>query len=161
MLLGVKLLEREWGIRSAIFYIDNHAVILATQLSPHQVITFLTPYTATQTKLWTEITTWQSPSSGFQDTKRSKVMKKQTNKQRKPSQKAVAPSTGYQNTYKTWCYTASQHASKPSTTNSKHRCKKNGKNLHVLTEWRQPTLQPPPIASSNSWHNSPGNWQTS
>ena len=33
ILLGTKLMEREWGIRSAIFYIDNRAAILASQLS--------------------------------------------------------------------------------------------------------------------------------
>jgi ribonuclease HI len=33
MLLGVKLMEREWGIRSATFYIDNRAALLATQLT--------------------------------------------------------------------------------------------------------------------------------
>jgi ribonuclease HI len=33
MLLGIKLMEREWGIRSANFYIDNRAAILATQLT--------------------------------------------------------------------------------------------------------------------------------
>ena len=32
ILLGTKLMEREWGIRSAIFYIDNRAAILASQL---------------------------------------------------------------------------------------------------------------------------------
>jgi hypothetical protein len=33
LLLGTKLMEREWGIRSACFYIDNRAAILATQLT--------------------------------------------------------------------------------------------------------------------------------
>ena len=33
LLLGTKLLEREWGVRSAIFYVDNRAAILATQLT--------------------------------------------------------------------------------------------------------------------------------
>ena len=33
MILGIKLMEREWGIRSAIFYIDNRAAILATRLT--------------------------------------------------------------------------------------------------------------------------------
>ena len=33
ILLGIKLMEREWGIQSAIFYIDNRAAILATQLT--------------------------------------------------------------------------------------------------------------------------------
>ena len=33
LLLGMKLMEREWGIRSAIFYVDNRAAILATQLT--------------------------------------------------------------------------------------------------------------------------------
>ena len=31
-LLGTKLISNEWGIRSAILYIDNQASILATQL---------------------------------------------------------------------------------------------------------------------------------
>ena len=33
LLLGTKLMEREWGIRTAIFYVDNRAAILATQLT--------------------------------------------------------------------------------------------------------------------------------
>ena len=33
ILLGIRLLEREWGIRSATFYIDNCTAILATQLT--------------------------------------------------------------------------------------------------------------------------------
>ena len=33
ILLRIKLMEREWGIRSAIFYTDNQAAILATQLN--------------------------------------------------------------------------------------------------------------------------------
>ena len=33
ILLGIRLLEREWGIRSATFYIDNRTAILATQLT--------------------------------------------------------------------------------------------------------------------------------
>lgn len=33
MLLGAKLLNREWRTCSATFYIDNHAAILATQLT--------------------------------------------------------------------------------------------------------------------------------
>ena len=133
MLLGVKLLEREWGIRSAIFYIDNHAAILATRLtkpSPgHHIFDTLHSHTNKIMDRNHNLTITLKWISGHKE-----VMKKQTNKQRKPSQKAVAPSTSYRNTYKTQCYTASQHASKPSTTNSKHRCKKNGKNLHILTE---------------------------
>ena len=33
LLLGTKLMEQEWGIRSAIFYVDNCVAILATQLT--------------------------------------------------------------------------------------------------------------------------------
>jgi len=32
-ILGIKLLQKEWGIRSAIIYIDSQAVITATQLT--------------------------------------------------------------------------------------------------------------------------------
>ena len=32
-ILGTKLVSREWGARSVIFYIDNHAIIHATQLT--------------------------------------------------------------------------------------------------------------------------------
>jgi hypothetical protein len=54
MLLGTKLMEREWGIRSANFYIDNRAVILATRLT--------------------------KPAPGSQDIKELTVMNKQMKK---------------------------------------------------------------------------------
>jgi hypothetical protein len=42
ILLGAKLLEREWGTHAAIFYTDNRAAILATQLKPQT--RFRSPY---------------------------------------------------------------------------------------------------------------------
>ena len=50
-ILGTKLVSKEWGARSVIFYIDNLAIIMATQLtkptSGHHIIDTLHRYIAT------------------------------------------------------------------------------------------------------------------
>jgi hypothetical protein len=84
VILGTKLISKEWGIWSAIIYTDNQAAITATQLTnPIQAITSLMPYTTTSRHYERNTLACTSPSNGYWDIKELRAMNKQTNKQRR------------------------------------------------------------------------------
>jgi hypothetical protein len=82
--LGTRLVSREWGVRSAIFYIDNQASITATQLinptSGHHIFNTFNKEIEALKKNTAE---YDSKSSGYQDTKEWKEMNRWMPKQRR------------------------------------------------------------------------------